>query len=89
MIGLTWEDLFNIPAEEAINDTVQEHDNDGPGKAHSVIRHRTLPNVLPVETLALLLIPRNVERGVAERRRRRETLKSIDSILIHFIIRAK
>lgn len=72
---LTREDIVQVPGQHSVQHSVQAHHADGGEEGELVPLQRTGLDVVPLQTQALLLVPRQVLRPKAKRHLGQKTLR--------------
>lgn len=57
---LTWEDRFNVPGHDSIQESIKQHHDSRCGDAKAIFFQRALKEVVPLNTNSLLLKQRKV-----------------------------
>ena len=58
--ALTWEDSLDVPGEDEVDGSINQHHPDTGFQVEGVVRHWTFTNVLPLRAYRLLLIASDV-----------------------------
>ena len=82
--ALTWEDSLDVPGEDEVDGSINQHHPDTGFQVEGVVRHWTFTNVLPLRAYRLLLITSDVRTAKPKGNVGRQALET-DELPIAFI----